>query len=194
MSLHEAVAVQQPRRTEYNEREAGNEMEQEGKRRKKPWQRFSDGCSKFNFQLCIYIGKTQRPIPLFQLDWVAKQAQQVVNSSKLLRKCKYGKARPWLQPACKIMGGFFFFFFLFKAGGKAYEAVKVETPTCWWHVETHQNRLHIDCGTSLEEICMLKKGMHPIESLWQDEFNQNILHDFLKELIKNNSYSPIKLP
>jgi hypothetical protein len=30
----------------------------------------SDQGSKFNFQLYIYIGKTYRPILLFQLDYV----------------------------------------------------------------------------------------------------------------------------
>jgi hypothetical protein len=39
--------------------------------------------SKFNYQLCGYIGNSHRPILLLQQDWVAKQAQQAANSSRL---------------------------------------------------------------------------------------------------------------
>jgi hypothetical protein len=42
----------------------------------------SDQCSKFSFQLCVYIGKPTHP--LFQLDYVAKQAKQAVYSCRKL--------------------------------------------------------------------------------------------------------------
>jgi hypothetical protein len=42
----------------------------------------SNQSSKFNIQHCIYIGKVHRPHPLFQLNYVAKQGQQAVYSSK----------------------------------------------------------------------------------------------------------------
>jgi hypothetical protein len=55
--------------------------------------KFSDQSSKFNFQLCVYIGKTPHTHPLFgldyvalfQLDNVAKQAQQAVCSCRKLQ-------------------------------------------------------------------------------------------------------------
>ena len=54
------------------ERGAGNEKGQVGKRRMKPRQRSSDQDSKFNIQLCVYIGKNPQTHPLFQLDYVVK--------------------------------------------------------------------------------------------------------------------------
>jgi hypothetical protein len=48
----------------------------------------SDQGSKFNFLLCVYIvyvGKTPQTHPLFQLDYVAKQAQQAVCSCRKLQ-------------------------------------------------------------------------------------------------------------
>ena len=46
------------------ERKSGNEKGEKDETKTK----VSDQDSKFNFQLLAYIGKTHRPIPLFQLD------------------------------------------------------------------------------------------------------------------------------
>jgi hypothetical protein len=54
-----------------------------GDRRMKPRQG-SDQGFKFNIQHCVYIGQAHRPHPLFQLDYVAKQGQWAVYSSKFL--------------------------------------------------------------------------------------------------------------
>jgi hypothetical protein len=88
------------------EREAGNEIGQVGERRTKPRQRFSDQGSKFNFQLCKYIGgKPKNPslfwlgsAALFQLDSVAKQAQQL-SSCLLLQEIACGLSRRLLTSA-----------------------------------------------------------------------------------------------
>jgi len=48
--------------------------------------KISNQGSKFNFQLCFYIGKTQRPIFSFSWFELQSQAHQVVNSSKLCRE------------------------------------------------------------------------------------------------------------
>jgi hypothetical protein len=57
----------------------------------------SDQGSKFNIQHCVYIGRAHRPHPLFQLDWVAKQAQGLGLFLKApVGNCKWGEAS-WLQ-------------------------------------------------------------------------------------------------
>ena len=50
------------------EGELGMELGWVDERNSEPGQRFSDQGSNFNFQVCVYVGKTQKPIPLFQLD------------------------------------------------------------------------------------------------------------------------------
>jgi hypothetical protein len=68
------------------ERGAGNEKELGGERRMKPRQGSVQG-SKFNIHHYIYVGKAHRPHPLFPLDYVAKQGQWAVYSSKFLCSC-----------------------------------------------------------------------------------------------------------
>ena len=64
-------------------RGAGNEKEQ-GVREGWSQDKVCDQGSKFNIQHWVYIGRAHSPHPLFQLDWVAKQAQQAINTSVLL--------------------------------------------------------------------------------------------------------------
>ena len=67
------------------EREAGNEKGRAGERRIKPRHRFLIKAQSLIFiQLCVYIGNPQTH-PLFQLDYVAKQALQAVCSCRKLR-------------------------------------------------------------------------------------------------------------
>lgn len=74
------------------EREAGNEKGWVGKRRIKPRQRFRS--SKFNFQLCVYIGKNPQTHPLFQLHYVLTgQCCKASSAGSLLLQETAGKAR-----------------------------------------------------------------------------------------------------
>lgn len=62
----------------------GLEMKRTGcERRMKPRQG-SDQGSKFNSAAPVYRGKNHKTHPLFQLDYVAKQAQRALSSSKFL--------------------------------------------------------------------------------------------------------------
>ena len=77
----------------------------------------SDQCSKFSFQLCVYIGKPTHP--LFQLDYVAKQAQQAVCSC---RKPKVQQDRRFYPRSARSVGRLtvsnnYGLFSLLKAGG-----------------------------------------------------------------------------
>jgi hypothetical protein len=49
------------------------------RRRMKPGQ-----GSKFNIQHCVYIEQAHRPHPVYQLNYIAKQGQRAVYSSKFL--------------------------------------------------------------------------------------------------------------
>ena len=56
----------------------------------------SDQGSKFNFQLCVYIGKPQTH-PLIQLGYVAKQDQQAVCYCRKLQVQKDGRPTPQIS-------------------------------------------------------------------------------------------------
>jgi hypothetical protein len=69
-----------------HEREAGNEKGQAGKRMMKSRQRFLIKAQRFNFQLCVYIGKTHRCILCF--SWLQSKLSR---ESAPVENYKYSK-------------------------------------------------------------------------------------------------------
>jgi hypothetical protein len=78
------VAVQQPQRTGYLKGRLEMNRDREAEKDEAKTKNSNQG-SKFNFQLCIYIGGNPQLYPLFQLDYVAKPAQHAVCSCRKLQ-------------------------------------------------------------------------------------------------------------